>query len=388
MTTLHPRSKCAGGLALLACGLLAAGCSSDKGAARRRGGKVPVKVARVQQKPMPLDLRAIGTVEPYRTVSVRSQVSGLLEKVDFTEGQEVQKGQLLFEIDPRPFQAALAQAEQKLAGDRADQKTAQAQLDRYAKLVKKGFVTQQAYDDAKAKASSLSAAVAGDKSAVSAARLDLQYCSLRAPIAGRTGAVLVHIGNVVKALDTQPLVVINQVKPIRVRFAVPEPSLPRVRAHAHDHLPVKVTPGQTDAALEDAPGIAPATGVLSFIDNTVDADTGTILLKADFPNGDEQLWPGEYVNVDLLLGQDDKAVVVPTAAVQSSQKGTFVFVVNSDGTVSSRSVTVARSDDREAVIAKGVKPGETVVTDGQMRLRPGVHVQVMGSAAAGSEARR
>lgn len=361
--------------------MAAAGCKND-GAGKPQGhAPAPVKVVRATVRAMPITLSAIGSVEPYQTVAIRAQVSGIIKRVDFEEGQIVHEGDRLFEIDARPFRVALAKATQALAADKANAATAQAAADRYTKLVTKGYVTRQQFDDAKAKAAALAAAVAGDEAAVRAARLELAYCTLRAPISGRTGALLVHVGNLAKALDAQPLVVINQVQPIRVRFAVPERVLPRLRAVAGDELAVHVSPGAGQPTGEHA-----IDGVLSFIDNSVDPTTGTILLKADFANTDEKLWPGESVQVTLTLGEKSDAVVIPTAAVQDSQQGTFVYVVKDDHTAASSPVTVAWSDDSWAVIEKGVRAGDVVVTDGQLRLRPGAPVTIVDGENGGAEA--
>ena len=351
-------------------------------------GGVPVTVAKVQQKNVPLNVRAIGNVEPINSVTVRPQISGVLRRVHFSEGQEVKKGDPLFEIDPRPLQAALAQAQAMLARDKANQQDAEATARRYAALVKKEYVTQQQAENAEAQALALKAAVAADQAALQQSRLNLAYAQIRAPVSGRTGSVLMHAGNVVKANDDK-LVVIDQVQPIYVSFSIPEQILPQIRARgASARLPVSATPamqGKPGGVEQRAQGaISPESyrGTLTFVDNAVDPLTGTIRLKATFLNKDEALWPGQFVDVQLTLGEQQGAVVAPAEAVQRGQNGEYVFVVKSDNTVESRAVTVSRTDPREAVIEKGLQPGETVVTDGQLRLQPGTKVQIKGEAGS------
>jgi len=320
----------------------------------------------------------MGQVEAYSTVQVRSLVNGVLQTIAFQQGQEVKAGDLLFVIDRRPFQVALEQAEQALARDQAKLKDATQLARRTARLVKRDFVTRQQDEDAASAAVSAKATVRGDQAAVDAARLDLANCVIRAPIGGRTGAFQLNAGNLVKALDTNPLVVINQVRPVRVSFSVPQTSLAQVRARADHGLTVTATPGQ------GAAGTAKVShGVLRFVDNQVNTATGTLLLKADFPNADEALWPGQFVRVTLTLGAE-RVVVAPAPAVQTSQSGSFVFVLQPDHTVASRQVTVGQSDERIAVITRGLKAGETVVTDGQLQLTPGAKVKVHPAQPGGT----
>jgi multidrug efflux system membrane fusion protein len=349
---------------------------------------VPVTVAKVQQKNVPLNIRAIGNVEPITSVTVRAQVGGVLQRVAFSEGQEVKKGDLLFEIDPRPLQAALAQAEALIKRDQANAQDAEATAKRYAALVKKEYVTQQQAENAEAQAAALRAAAAADQAALQQARLNLAYAQIRSPVSGRTGSLLVHAGNVVKANDDK-LVVIDQLQPIYVAFSVPEQILPQIRARGVSaKLPVSAAPATTTpgASAEQRASGAMAqerqSGTLTFVDNAVDLQTGTIRLKATFTNKDEVLWPGQFVDVQLTLGEQQGAVVAPAEAVQRGQNGEYVFVVKSDQTVESRAVTVSRSDPHEAVIEKGLQPGETVVTDGQLRLQQGMKVQIKGEAGS------
>src|SRR5881392_2015499 len=352
-----------------ACLLLALGCS-HKGA----GGapRVPVTVARAEQSAVPYEIIATGTVEPRQTVSVQSQVTGVLTHVAFREGDDVTAGQVLFQIDPRPFQAALEQAQAMLARDRAQAQSAVLDAQRYAELVKQDYVTQSDYEAKRAAAEALQAAVRADSAAIASAALNLDWATIRAPIAGRTGRLLVREGNLVRANSPDPLVVINQIRPILVRFAVPQKYLGDIQRYHQHQLPVFASPSQTDTVFSE--------GVLTFVDNSVDTTTGTVLLKGEFQNRDNALWPGEFLNVRLQLYIDDKALVVPAQAVMTGQQGTYVFVLNQDGTARSQPVTVERPAGAYAVIAQGVRPGEEVVTDGQVRLVNGAAVEVKGSA--------
>jgi multidrug efflux system membrane fusion protein len=338
---------------------------------------VPVRVGTVVERAVPLQIRNVGTIQPYVAVAVRAQVSGEIMQVHFRDGQDLKKGGLLFSIDPRPYQAALAQAEAALARERAQMENAQTDVQRYEDLVKKDYVTQQQYDSVKANAAATAATVRSNQAAVERARLDLAFCSIHAPIDGRGGSILVQAGNVVKSNDAV-LVTINQVAPIYLAFAVPERELPEIRRRQNaGSLAVE--------AEEPATGKSLARGELTFLDNTVDRTTGTITLKATFPNTDRILWPGEFVNAVLTLATEQNAIVAPTGAVQNGQQGTFAYVVRADRTVESRPVTVARSAADGLVIAKGLAAGETVVTDGQLRLSPGAKIEVLsgeGAAAA------
>jgi len=336
---------------------------------------VPVRVGKVEKKAVPLQIRNVGTIQPYVAVAVRAQVSGEITQVHFREGQDLQKGELLFTIDPRPYEAALAQAEAALARDRAQMENAQTDVKRYEDLVKKDYVTQQQYDSVKATAAATAATVRLNQASVERARLDVAYCSIRAPMDGRSGSIMVQAGNVVKANDAV-LVAINQVAPIYLTFAVPERELPEIRR--------RLNAGRLSVEAEEpATGRPLGRGELTFVDNTVDRATGTITLKATFANADRVLWPGEFVNAVLTLATEANAIVAPTGAVQNGQQGTYAFVVKSDATVESRPVTVARNAADGVVIAKGLAAGETVVTDGQLRLSPGAKIEVVtGQPAA------
>ena len=356
---------------LAAC--LTAGCSRSGAAvpARARGGgdAVPVTVASVALEPMPIELRVVGTVEPCATVGVRALVGGELAAVHFQEGQEVKKDAILFAIDPRPFEAQLHQAEANLARDTAQAENANAQARRYRDLVSRGIATREQLDQISTNAAALQATVKADAAAVETANLQLQYSTIRAPIDGRTGALLVQAGNLVRANDTTPLVIINQLSPIYVAFSVPEDSLPDLRRYeAAGSLRVEVAVPGAQAPVER--------GRISFIDNTVDRSTGTIRVKGTFQNPDCHLWPGLFVNVVLTLTTEPRAIVVPSRAVQDSQEGKYVYVVKGDRTVESRPVTVARTLGDRSVVATGLAAGETVVTDGQLRLVPGRRVSI------------
>ena len=308
-------------------------------------------------------------MEAYNTVSIKAQVNGVVSRVHFTEGQDVRKGALLFTIDPRPFEAALKQAEAQLAKDRAQARFALEQVRRYGDLLKDGIVTQDQYDQLKANADALEAAIAADRAAVDNARVQLGYCYIRSPIDGRTGNLAVRVGNLVKANDEPVLVTINQLTPIYVSFTVPEKELPEIKKYlSGGRLKVEAV------APNDPKG--PEEGTISFLDNAVDTTTGTIRLKGTFANSGLRLWPGQFVNCALTLTYLSNAVVVPTSAVQTGQQGEYLFVVKRDGTVEMRPVAVALAGGGESVIARGVKPGETVVTDGQLRLVPGAKVEV------------
>ena len=352
---------------LLSLFLFIAACSGDK--KPPPPPPVPVLVATVTEKTVPVELKVIGNVEAYSTVSIKSRLAGQLVQVNFKEGQDVKQGELLFVIDPRPYEAALRQVEANLVRDKALATKAQADAGRYAELIRKQFVSQQDYDQAKATAESLGATVNAGQVAVQNARLNLSYCYIKAPISGRTGGLIAHQGNMIKENADTAMLVINQIQPIYVSFAVPEQNLAAVRQYmAAEKVPVSaVIAGQ-----ENTPEI----GVLSFIDNTVDKTTGTILCKATFTNEPKRLWPGLFVNVVVQLSTEPNAIIVSSQAVQTSQEGQIVFVVKPDLTVEIRPVEVGRPINGEVIITKGLKPGERVVTDGQLRLVPGAKVEI------------
>ncbi len=367
------------------------GCSGGQDAAAQagtgaRGGRgaaqaaVPVTAATAVQRAMPIDIRVIGTTEAFSTVQVHAQITGELTSVNFKEGDDVKKDQVLFTLDRRPLEAALQQAQANLDRDLAQATNARAQASRYADLLKRGIATHEQIDQINANAGAADATVGADRAAVENAKVQLQYATINAPIAGRTGALMVHAGNLVRANDTIPLVVINQVAPIYVTFGIPEAQLPQLKRY----MAVKTLKVEAHAPSETG---SPSTGAISFVDNTVDQTTGTIKIKGTFPNADRRLWPGQFVNVVVILSTDPNAIVVPATAVQNGQQGNYVFVIKSDQTVELRSVNVERSDGVDAVIQSGVSAGDVVVTDGQLRLVGGAKVVIKsGAAAAASKA--
>jgi multidrug efflux system membrane fusion protein len=368
---LHPA---AAALAALAC--LANACSSGPGDAGGHQEAVPVVIATVVQRDVPVQLRAIGNVEAYSTVSVKSQVEGQLAQVHFVEGQRVQKGDMLFTIDPRPFEAALRQAEATLARGVAEARNAEVDAKRRTQLLAQGFVSRDEYDQSQTHAASSAAAVKAFEASAENARLQLQYCYIRSPLDGRVGQVLVHQGNIVEANDTL-LAVINQVRPVYVSFSVPEQDLPEVRHRtAEGKLPVEAF-----VAHETTPVV----GELSFINNTVDTTTGTVLLKALFPNDDEALWPGQFVDVAVTLEVQRDAVLVPAEALQVGQQGQYVFVVAADDSAVVRPVVPGKRMGPEVVVTNGLAAGERVVTDGQIRLAPGLKVSIKDGRSAAAD---
>jgi multidrug efflux system membrane fusion protein len=345
-----------------------------------RGGQnpaVPVTVAKVEQKTVPLEIQVIGTVIAATTVAVRAQITGEMTAVHFKEGDDVKQGQLLVSLDKRPLEAALQQAQAALERDVAQSRNASSQAARYRDLQQRGIATKEQVDQMVAQAGALEATVNADRAAVDNAKVQLDYASITAPIAGRTGLLQVHPGNLIRANDTTPIVTINRVTPVYVSFAVPEAQLPELKRYmARGELKVRArAPDETAGA---------SVGRVNFVDNAVDVTTGTIKVKGTFPNEDRRLWPGQFVNVIVTLSQDPGAIVVPAPAVQVGQQGQYVFVVKPDQTVELRAVTVARSNGEEAVIKAGLKPGETVVTDGQLRLVPGSRISVKESTGADS----
>lgn len=345
-----------------------------------------------------MQVKVVGNVEPVATIQIKSQVAGELTSVKFTEGGNVNKGDLLFEIDSRPYKEALRQAEAALARDNAQLRQAEANLGRdqaqfknaqsdaarYDSLAKQGVVSRQQHDQFKTNADALQesiradqaamesyrANIESDRAAIDKAKLDLSYCEIRSPVSGRAGTLLVQAGNLVKANADNALVVINQVSPIFVSFNAPERYLPEIRQRSADRkLPVDVSP-------QDNPNLV-SHGYLTVIDNAVDNNTGTVRLKATFDNADRRLWPGQFVNVILTLGTIENATVVPSEAVQASQDGQLIYVVKPDQTVEPRKVKVGATVEKRVVVNSGVKPGETVVTDGQLRLFPGALIKAV-----------
>ncbi len=365
-------------------------------------------VAKVAQRNVPVEIQVIGNVEAYATISVRAQVTGQLTAAFFHEGDFVKKDDMLFSIDPRPLEAALnqakanlakdqavlGQAEALLARDSAQARYAEAQANRYAQLFDQKIISRDQAEQTRASADAIGQAVAADRATIESAKasigatraavenatVSLGFTSIRSPIDGRTGNLTVKAGNVVTA-NNQELMTINQVEPIYVTFAVPEAQLTAIKTYmAQGKLPVRVKPQDETGAEE--------TGVLSFIDNAVDTTTGTIKLKGTFQNKDHQLWPGQFVRVTLRLTTRQNATVVPNQAVQTGQNGSFIYVVKEDRTVESRPVTVGARVEEDMVIESGLEPGETVVTEGQLRLAPGSRIVVRdGRGGRGGEGR-
>ncbi len=371
----HPLFIVVFGLLLLA--IFSSACSNDK-SRKPVSAPIPVTVGTAIQKMVPVQLRVIGNVQAYSTVTVKSLVGGELVGVNFTEGQDVKKGDLLFTIDSQPFEAALKQAEANLQKDLAQAKNAQEDARRYEFLIQKNVVARQQYDKFRTDADALEATVLADRAAVENARIQLGYCSIRSPIDGRTGSINIKRGNIIAAV-TQPnaidLVTINQIIPIYVIFSVPEQNLPEIKKYmAGGPLKVEALPPNDTSGGEQ--------GVLTFIDNTVDKTTGTILLKGTFANREKKLWPGQFVNVVLTLTTEPNAIVVPSQAIQTGQEGQYVFVVKQDLTVESRPVVAGRTVNTETVVQKGLHADEKVVTDGQLRLYPGAKVEIKTSDPA------
>jgi multidrug efflux system membrane fusion protein len=362
--------------AVLSCLLAAApfhGCSpGGRGPSKEAAKAVPVTVGSAVRKDVPIQIRAIGTVEAYATVSIKTMVGGQIVKVGFAEGQDVRKGDLLFGIDPAPYEAALKVAEATLARDIALRDNAEREVRRYASLIEQNLVPRQQYDQVVSSAAALEATVKADTAAVENARVQLAYCFIRSPIDGRTGNLLVQGGNVVKANETN-LVTINQVVPIRVSFSVPEQHLLEIRKYRAAGML------RVDAFPQDG-NPNPAAGELSFIGNAVDPATGTIPLKGTFANADRRLWPGQFANVVLTLTTRAGAVVVPSQAIQTGQQGQYLFVVRPDLTVEARPVAAGQALGGETIVEKGVEAGEQVVTDGHLRLVPGARVEAKQGA--------
>jgi multidrug efflux system membrane fusion protein len=367
-------------LVALAAGGLAAYFASDSRAKEQRKAPkgppaVPVTVARVEQQTMPVRLRAIGNVEAFATVSVKARVDGQIIAVDFKDGVPVKKDEILFRIDPRPYEAALRQAEANALRDVAGRNQARSQAKRYQELLDKNFISKEAYAQIRTNVETADATANASRAALENARLNLEYCTIRSPLDGFVGKTLIQAGNLVRANDVNPLVVINQVRPIYVNFAVTEQSLSEVRRYmAGGPLEVEVLP--TDLQQQHP------RGRLIFVDNAVDPSTGTIRLRAQFDNVEAALWPGQFVNVSLLLYEQSDALVVPSQAVQTGPEGEYVYVINAEMTAELRRVKVQRTDGDRSIIAQGVAKGEQVVTRGQLRLGPKVKVQIAKSAEA------
>jgi multidrug efflux system membrane fusion protein len=342
-----------------------AGCSDPREA---RVAAVPVTVAQAEQRSVPFEIAAPGTVEPVRAAAVTAQVSGMVIGVKFREGEEVREGDVLVEIDPRPYHNALAQAEAALARDVIQLETARRQVERYQSLAQNQGVAAEQFESLQATARGLEATVKADSASLDNARLNLEYTQIRAPISGRTGSLLIKQGNVVRAGGAQQvLVTVNQTRPILVRFAVPAPHLPLIRRYQDSSLVVRVQANNDTTSLS---------GTLVFVDNAVDTTTGTIMLKGRFDNAKGTLWPGQFVTATLVVYEQRDAVVVPISAVVEAEEGNYVYVVDKDRKAETRPIVVGRSIGDDVIVTDGLAVGETVVTDGQLRLVPGATVQI------------
>ncbi len=358
------------GLLLLT--LFASACSNEK--AKNPIPPLPVIVGLATKKTVPVELRAIGNVQAFSTVMVKSKVGGELVRVHFIEGQDVKKGDLLLTVDPRPYEAAFKETEANLQRDLARARNAAEDARRYESLIQRKVVSTQLYEKIRSDADALEATVLADKAAVENAKIQLDYCSIRSPIDGRTGSLSVKQGNIIKA-DDITLIVINQIIPIDVSFSVPEQFLPEIQKRmASKKLQIEASSPQSDERSEK--------GTITFVDNAVDTSTGTIRLKGAFANRERKLWPGQFVNVVLTLTEEPNVIVVPSQAVQTGQEGLYVFVVKPDLTVESRPVVAGRTVNGETVVQKGLQADERVVTDGQLRLYPGAKVEIKTPDAA------
>lgn len=357
-------------ISMLALTVLASCGANKQNAAGRPAGPPapPVTVAVAQQEPVPVELGSIGNAQPYRAVQLKSMVDGQINRVLLEQGQDVRAGQLLFQLDKRPFQAALDQALGKLAQDKATAAYNRTLAERDNVLAKQGVLATLTAQQQEAQAQASTASVQADEAAVENAKVNLGYTDIRAPIDARAGAILVNLGNLVKANDTTPLTALNEITPIYVQFSIPEAQLQAVRAKGIGRLQVKAFPPNESQA---------STGTLTFIDNAVDATTGTVKMMATFPNRDRRLWPGEFFKVRLVLGVDPHATVVPAAAVQTGQQGKYVYVVQPDGTAIMRTVNSPRTYRQLAVIENGVAPGDRVIVDGQIKVIPNTKVAVV-----------
>ncbi|MEO7411865.1 MAG: efflux RND transporter periplasmic adaptor subunit [Opitutaceae bacterium] len=368
--------------------LLVAGCSEKAaqppagaggGGGGRRGGPggpAPVVAGKAHVKVVPITLEAIGAVEPSRTASVRSQVTGTLLKIHFEEGRDVKAGDLLFQIDPRPFQNTLKSAEADFQKVQVQLETARSQVARYRSLTADALVSKEQFQTIQDSERVLTAQLSASESAVANARLQLEYCSIRAPLQGRTGSVGPHEGDLIRASDTAPLVTVHQLSPISVTFGVPQQYLtPLAQYRAAGQIAVNATPPGTDA------NDVVEKGTLIFVDNAVDSSSGTIKLKASFPNEAHRLWPGQFANISILLASPE-VLVVPASAVENDQTGQHVFIITADNIAEFRKVVVDRIAHDDAVIASGLVAGETVVTDGQLRVIAGRPVEIKSSDGA------
>ncbi|MFH0789301.1 MAG: efflux RND transporter periplasmic adaptor subunit [Pseudomonadota bacterium] len=351
-------------------GLMACSDKKNDPSKMKRERVVPVTVSTVEERTVPVQLTAIGNVEPYATVSIKSRITGELKQVHFREGQDVGQGSLLFTIDPDPFEADLKKAQANLAKDLALAKKAEEDLRRYTDLVKKDYISQEQYDQSVTNLEALKAQIKADQAAVDTARLQVTYCFIRSPLTGRTGGLLADKGNMIKANDdNKNLVVVNQIQPIYGAFSLPEQNLAELKKYsAAGKLKLKAIISKDEEH--------PEVGVVTFIDNTVDKTTGTIRIKGTFSNKGKRLWPGQFVNIVLDLTTQSNTLIIPSQAIQTGLEGQYVFVIKPDLKAESRPVVISRSLNGKTVIEKGLKSGEMVVTDGQFQLVSGTKVQI------------
>jgi membrane fusion protein, multidrug efflux system len=342
---------------------------------------VPVVIAIAEARDVPVVIRGLGNVQAYKTVAIRSRVEGQIVKISFEEGQNVKAGDQLFQIDPRPFQAMLDQANANLKKDEAQLEGAQLDLERYGKLVPTGFQSKQSYDQQKATVDALRASMDADRAQIDNAKLNLSYADIRSPIDGRTGQRLIDLGNMVATNQNTTLVTITQIKPIFVNFTVPQYANHNLRKNQANH-PLTVIAYSADDSYKLAEG------ELTLIDNQIEAQTGTLRLKATFANTDEQLWPGEFVNVRLELSMRKAAVTVPQRVVMQGANGAYAYVIKPDNTAERRVIEIESTQDGYTVISKGIAVGEKVVLDGQYRLSNGSPVRIDQPAAAPADSGR
>jgi len=349
----------------------------------QQGPAISVTTTKVEERDVPLYLTGVGTVTANASVTVKARIDGQLDKVAFTEGQDVKAGQLLAQIDPRALQAQLAQVQAQQAKDQAQLTNARIDLQRYTTLRQQDAATQQQLDTQKALVAQLEASVKTDEAQINYAKVQLSYTTINAPISGRVGARLVDAGNIVHAADVNGLVVINQIDPITVQFTLPEDAVPAInRAQLTNHKSLKVT-AYARTNNKDPLG----TGNLILLNNQIDTTSGTVQLKARFTNPQHTLWPGQYVNVNLQMDDHGTALTLPAAAIQRNQEGTYVYIVKTDETAAIQPVVVARIQDGIAVLTKGVESGQRVVLDGQYKLKPGSRIvegKTNAAAAKGS----
>ena len=364
---------------LVVTALLAVGCAKED--TGRRGGRAPIVVASVERKAIPWELEATGTVEAAQSAAITTRVGGAVSRISFREGDPVRAGQVLFTIDPRPYQAVVDRAAAVLARDEAQEKVARLEFERAQALVERQVISASELDQKRAAFEAAQANVRADRAALASARLDLSYASVRAPITGRAGNFALDLGQMVRANDDAPVLTIHQVSPILVRFTVPQDDLASIRTRDRSKIRVEVLP----ATAADSTWLG---GKLVFVDNAIDPATGTLLLKGELANPDSRLWPGEFVRVRLRLAEEEGAVVVPAVAVTKGQQGSFTYVVKADTTVEVRPLTIARTWREWAVVTHGVEPGELVVTDGQIRLSDGAKatIRAPGAGAGGAGA--